>query len=154
VANKFREIPDEPTPIAEEVVQEIVSPPEKPEKPAKPRKKGVLAKSLSSVFSGTFLADERNVRFIPFIMFLAGLSLLYIGYNYYADDNIRLENKLNKKIKEYHTEYIATTSELMFATKQSEMAAAVATLGLKEPIVPPVKIAIDSTSIKQQPSQE
>lgn len=141
MANKFREIPVEETPVAEEVVQETVSP---PEKPSKPRKKGVLAKSLSSVFSGTFLADERNVRFIPFILFLAGLSLFYIGYNYYADDNIRLENKLNKKIKEYHTEYISTTSELMFATKQSEMAAAVATLGLKEPIVPPVKIAVDS----------
>jgi hypothetical protein len=141
VANRFRE-----TPIAQ-------TKPEPAEKQApvratsKPRRKGVVAKSLSSVFSGTFLASEKNLTWIPFLLFLSVLSIFYIGYNYYADDNIRRENRLNREIKEFHSEYISTTSELMFATKQSELAVAAAKIGLKEPLVPPFKIETDSTAL-------
>jgi hypothetical protein len=139
VANKYRDIQE---PAAEPEIK-----PEPKRRASKPRRKGVVAKSLSSVFSGTFLADERNLSLIPFILFLSVLSIFYIGYNYYADDNIRLENKLNREIKEFHTEYISTTSELMFATKQSELAVAAAKLGLKEPVVPPYKIEVDSMQL-------
>jgi hypothetical protein len=140
VANKFREIPKEEKTEVKQVVK-------KNQPPAKPRKKGVVAKSLSSVFSGTFLTNEKNLNWLPFILFVSVLTVFYIGYNYYADDNIRRENKLNREIKEYHTEYISTTSELMFATKQSELAVAAGKLGLKEPVVPPFKIETDSSSL-------
>lgn len=121
--------------------------PEKPGNSSKPRKKGVLAKGLSSVFSGTFLTSEKNLKHLPFVLFLAGLAILYIANGYYADDKIREFNKLNNQLKELRSEYISTKSELMFASKQSEVAKAALQLGLKESIVPPIKIEVDSAEL-------
>lgn len=115
-----------------------------PAKPSKPGKKGVLAKGLSKIFGGSFLSDDRTIQHIPFILFLALIAILYIANGYYADDKIREVNKISNQIKELRTEYISSKSDLMFISKQSQVAAAVDTLGLKEPVVAPMKIEIDS----------
>lgn len=146
MANKFREIPKVETPVEqEEIVQETLSPPAN--KSQKPRKKGVLAKGLSAVFSGTFLTNEKNIKHLPFVVFLAFIAILYIANGYYADDKIREFNKITNELKELRSEYISTKSELMFASKQSEIAKSALTLGLKEPVVPPIKIEVDSAQI-------
>ncbi len=145
MANKYREITKpkiEPEVMAVEETVAVQS-----SKPAKPRKKGVLAKGLSSVFSGTFLSSDKSLKHLPFILFLGFVAVLYIGYNYYADDHIRKENKIIKEIKEYRSEYISTKSDLMFASKQSEVAKAAESMGLKQPVVPPTKIKVDSAQL-------
>lgn len=116
-------------------------------KRSRPAKKGVVAKSLSSVFSGSFLSNDKTLRHLPYFMFLAVIAILYIANGYYADDKIREANRLSNQLKELRSEYIATKSELMFASKQSEVAKAAAVLGLKEPVVPPIKIMVDSAAL-------
>lgn len=146
MANKFRDIPKQ-TELEEEeqlTAEEIES---KVQKPQKPRKKGVLAKGLSSIFSGTFLTHERNLKHLPFILFLAGLAIFYIANGYYADDKIREVNKITNQLKELRSEYISTKSELMFVSKQSEVAKTAEKLQLKEPLVPPIKIEVDSAQL-------
>ena len=147
MANKFRDIPTKTDVLEQEqnLVEEIVS--EKIQKTSRPNRKGVLAKGLSNVFSGTFLTNEKTLRHLPFILFLACIAIFYISNGYYADDKIREVNKLSNQLKELRTEYIYTKSELMFASKQSEVAKAAAILGLKEPVVPPVIIETDSTEL-------
>jgi hypothetical protein len=144
VANKYREIPkpEIKKPVAEETSEEKVTP-----KISRPRKKGVLAKGLSSIFSGTFLTSDKTLKHLPYVLFLSVIAILYIANGYYADDKIRQMNKLSNEIKEKHSEYISTTSELMFISKQSEVAKAAEGLGLKEPVVPPAKIVVDSTQL-------
>jgi hypothetical protein len=149
VANKFRDIQTQAAdPKVEEQVQEEVV--EVVKKPAKPRKKGVLAKGLSSVFSGTFLTNEKNLKHLPYILFLAFVAILYIANGYYADDKIREFNKTTNQLKELRSEYISTKSELMFASKQSEVAKSAEKLGLKEPVVPPTKIEVDSLELYKE----
>jgi len=145
VANKFRDIPNASTsePDIQPVVEEVEA--VRPSKPIKPRKKGVLAKGLSSVFSGTFLGNEKNVKHLPFILFLGLMAIIYIANGYYADDKIREANKISNQLKELRSEYISTKSDLMFASKQSEVAKSAEALGLKEPVVPPIKIEVDSS---------
>jgi hypothetical protein len=145
VANKYREIPK--AELKKKQIEEEVSPVAEVSKPSRPRKKGVLAKGLSSVFSGTFLTNDKTLRHLPYLLFLSVIAILYIANGYYADDKIRQENKLKNEIKEKHSEYISTTSELMFVSKQSEVAKAAEELGLKEPVVPPVKIMVDSAEL-------
>lgn len=143
MANKFRDISkQEELEELEELVEQ--EQPKVTNKPSKPGKKGVLAKGLSKIFGGTFLSDDRAVQHVPFILFLGLIAILYIANGYYADDKIREENKTKNEIKELRTEYISTTSEKMFISKQSEVAKAVLPLGLKEPVVAPMKIEIDS----------
>jgi hypothetical protein len=86
---------------------------------------------------------------LPFILFLALTAIFYIANGYYADDKIREVNKLSNQLKELRSEYISTKSELMFASKQSEVAKSAEELGLKEPVVPPVKIEVDSMQLFQ-----
>jgi len=145
LANKFRDIPTRTETLgqATQLVEETIT--TKKEKKKSTKRKGVLAKGLSSVFSGTFLTNEKTLRNMPFVLFLACMALLYIANGYYADDKIREVNKLTNNLKELRTEYIFTKSELMFASKQSEVAKSAEKLGLREPVVPPVIIATDST---------
>ena len=107
----------------------------------------MLAKGLSSVFSGSFLTNEKTLKHLPFILFLALVAIFYIANGYYADDKIREVNKISNQLKELRSEYISTKSELMFASKQSEVAKSAEQLGLKEPVVPPKKIEVDSIQL-------
>ncbi|WP_315824415.1 FtsL-like putative cell division protein [Paraflavitalea speifideaquila] len=61
---------------------------------------------------------------------------MYNGH--YADKTIRNINKVSKELKEMQYEYKTLKSEVMFRSKQSELAKAVAPLGLKELVVPPI----------------
>jgi len=151
VSNKFREIPEKE--IIENEIENADSkksakdtPPPKNNQSSssKPRKKGVLAKSLSAVFSGTFLTNESTLKHVPFLLFLVLVAIFYIANGYYADDKIREVNKINNELKELRSEYISTKSDLMFVSKQSEVAKAAEPMGIKEPVVPPMKIEIDS----------
>ena len=143
MANKFRNIPEtEELEELEELLEQ-----EEPQviaKASKPGKKGVLAKGLSKVFGGTFLSDDRATQHVPFILFLGLIAILYIANGYYADDKIREVNKVSNQLKELHTEYISSKSDLMFVSKQSEVAKAILPMGIKEPVVAPMKIEIDS----------
>lgn len=66
MANKYRNIPQEEKLMQEEApVSKAVS----AKTESKPKKKGVLAKALAGVFSGTFLANEKNFKHVPFILF-------------------------------------------------------------------------------------
>lgn len=147
MANKFRNIPEtEELEELEELVKQ--EEPQVKTKPTKPVKKGVLAKGLSKIFGGAFLSDDRAVQHVPFVMFLGLLAILYIANGYYADDKIREVNKVTNQIKELRTEFISSKSDLMFVSKQSEVAKAVEPLGLKEPVVAPMKIETDSIKNK------
>jgi hypothetical protein len=147
VANKFRNIPEtEELEELEELVKQ--EEPQVKTKPTKPVKKGVLAKGLSKIFGGAFLSDDRAVQHVPFVMFLGLLAILYIANGYYADDKIREVNKVTNQIKELRTEFISSKSDLMFVSKQSEVAKSVEPLGLKEPVVAPMKIETDSIKNK------
>ncbi|MCW3078319.1 MAG: hypothetical protein JWO32_2928 [Bacteroidetes bacterium] len=146
MANKYREITKNDI---EEIAVEKTVVTETPvsAKSARPRKKGVLAKGLGSVFSGTFLSSDKTLKHLPFILFLALIAIFYIANGYYADDKIREVNKVSNQLKELRSEYISTKSDLMFASKQSEVAKAAESMGLKEPVVPPTKIQVDSAEL-------
>jgi len=143
VANKFKEVKKEETIIEEVKPTSTAS--------ATPRKKksGII-KSLNSVFSGTFLSNEKVLQHIPFVLFLSVIAILYIANGYWADDKIRQVNKLSSRLKELRSEYISTKSDLMFVSKQSEVAKSAEKMGLKEPIAPPMKIVVDTTSKNQE----
>ncbi|MCC6181573.1 MAG: hypothetical protein IT237_07050 [Bacteroidia bacterium] len=142
MANKFRELETEEIQELEELVQQ--EEPQETSAPRKPAKKGVLAKGLSKIFGGSFLGNDKTLQHVPFILFIGLITILYIANGYYADDKIREVNKISNQIKELRTEFISSKSDLMFVSKQSEVAKVVEPLGLKEPVSAPMIIEIDS----------
>lgn len=147
MANKFRDKPIQTEVEELEELDSIIEEQPIEEKPKRQGKKGVLAKGLSKVFGGSFLSNDKAVEMIPFILFLGVIAIFYIANGYYADDKIREVNKTSNEIKELRTEYISSKSDLMFVSKQSEIAKRVEKLGLKEPVVAPMKIEIDTIKI-------
>jgi cell division protein FtsB len=80
------------------------------------------------------------VRNISFFLFLAILAVIYIYNGHYADKTARDINKVSKELKELQYEYKTLKSEVMFRSKQSELAKAVESFGLKELVAPPIYI--------------
>ena len=98
-----------------------------------------LAKSL---VEGVNINLETVVRQIPFILFLALIAILYITNSYYAENTVREINKVKNELKDLRAEYIYGKSELMFSSRQSEVAAMVADQEIKESTVPPQTIIV------------
>jgi len=94
------------------------------------------------------LDKETLVKVLPFIFFLTLLAIVYIANSYYAEKKIREIDALNNELKELRSEYIATKSELMFKSKQSQVAKLVEPLGIKESVYPPVKIKVTKKDLK------
>jgi hypothetical protein len=84
------------------------------------------------------------LRNLPFFLFLAFLAVLYIYNGHYADHVVRDIGKTGRELKELQYEYKSLKSEVMFRSKQSELAKAVEPFGLKELTSPPV-ILVDSS---------
>jgi hypothetical protein len=84
------------------------------------------------------------VRNVGFLLFLAALAVVYIYNGHYADNISRDLSRTNKELKELQYEYKTLKSEVMFRSKESELAKAVAPFGLEELTLPPF-VLIDST---------
>ena len=80
------------------------------------------------------------MRNIGFFLFLAALAVIYIYNGHYADKISRDITRTNKELKELQYEYKTLRSEVMFRSKQSELAKTVEPFGLKELIQPPYVI--------------
>jgi len=85
-----------------------------------------------------FLSHKWLVKNIPFFLFLTMLAVIYIYNGHYADKTIRNINKTTNDLKELQYEYKTLKSEVMFRSKQSELAKAVEPFGLKELMAPPI----------------
>lgn len=81
------------------------------------------------------------VKQVPFFLFLALLAVIYIYNGHYADKMTRNINATDKEVKELEYEYKTVKSEVMFRSQQSELAKAVAPLGLKELVSSPVVLS-------------
>jgi hypothetical protein len=82
------------------------------------------------------------IRYIPHILFLTFLGIVYIGNIHYAEKNIRKVNRLKREVDDLRADYTTTQAEYMQASKQSDVATKVAPRGLVESSVPPYKIVV------------
>ena len=145
MGNRFKEVHEEPQ-IEKEEQQTA---PQQEQKNSPPQKKGGIAKSLTAVFAGNFLGNDKIFKQLPFIFFLSFIALFYIANGYWADDKIRQLNSLATEIKELRNEQISVRSELDFAKQEEQIIPAAKNIGLLECRTPPMKILVrDSTTIK------
>ena len=80
------------------------------------------------------------VRNIPFFLFLGMLTVLYIANGHYADKAIRKINASAQHLKELEYEFKTVKRDVIFRSKESELAKEVEPLGLKELMEPPILI--------------
>jgi hypothetical protein len=105
----------------------------------------------TSIFSGmekkmkleTYFEEGFPVQYLPKIMFVMLLSLLYIGNTHYAEKTTRAIDRAQTEVEDLRADYTTLKADVMFASKQSEVARRVKELGLKESLRPPFKVVVD-----------
>lgn len=85
------------------------------------------------------------VKNVPFFLFLAALTIVYIANGHYADKSIRKIDALDKHLKEMQYEFKTVKQDLIFRSKESELVKVVEPIGLKEPASSPITLR-DSTN--------
>lgn len=88
----------------------------------------------------TTMREVIHVRFLPQILFLSFLSLIYIGNRHYSEKKIRAINKLESQVEDLRADYTTLKADFMHDSKQSEVAKRAAVLGLGESKESPVLI--------------
>jgi len=104
-----------------------------------------------SIFSGiekrlkleTYFEEGFPVQYLPKILFVMLLGILYIGNTHHAEKTIREINRAQSEVEDLRADYTTLKADVMFASKQSEVARRVRELGLRESIDPPFKIVVD-----------
>lgn len=122
---------------------------EKPKKQRKPfgkfrvlNQKVDVGGSLHSIMDGSFLTRNNLIKQVRFILFITLIGVFYIANSYNAEKTIIDISRIKRELEELRFEYITTKSNLMFHSKQSEVAVKLKNTGVKESLVPPVKIYI------------
>jgi hypothetical protein len=82
------------------------------------------------------------VRFLPKLLFVMLLILLYIGNTHYGNRMNRNIQRLKQETEDLRADYTTLKSDYMEASKQSEVARKVAAIGLVESSSPPFRIAV------------
>ncbi len=91
---------------------------------------------------GGVLEQGLPIRYIPHILFVTMLGIIYIGNIHYAEKNIRKINRLKREVDDLRADYTTMKAEYMYASKQSEVANKVVQQGLLESSTPPYKIIV------------
>ena len=120
----------------------------KPAKAAKASAPAKLPRAFISVLNGSFLTRENVLGNMPFILFCAGLMIAYIAYGYQTERIVRNLDSTDAELKELRSEYITMRSKLEKTEQQSQVAAGIGELGLRESRVPPAKIHVDKDQLE------
>lgn len=105
-----------------------------------------FSRTAASILDGSFLTRENLLKQIPFIIFITFLGIFYIANSYNAEKTIIEIGRTKKQLEELRYEYITTKSNLMFMSKQSEVAYRLVNSQVKESVVPPVKLVAKNTN--------
>jgi len=82
------------------------------------------------------------VRYLPHVLFVMFLILIYIGNTHYATRMNRSIQRLKLETEDLRADYTTLKSDYMEASKQSEVARKVAAYGLVESSSPPFRIEV------------
>ena len=133
-------------PESEPVLAPEPKPEKRPRKPVpepQPRSSWSLFSLLDRVTSVDGLFREGlPVRFLPHLLFVMLITLLYIGNTHYGNRMNRNIQRLKQETEDLRADYTTLKSDYMEASKQSEVARKVAAFGLVESSSPPFRITV------------
>lgn len=100
---------------------------------------------LKTLISGSLLSERLVLKNLGLLSLLTLLGAVYIANRFHAEKTIRMTTVLQREVKELRSEALATSAELMYLSKQSEVIKMVNErgLGLKELKEPPYKLIVE-----------
>ena len=108
-----------------------------------PSGKGLFSGMEKRMKLETYFEEGFPVQYLPKILFVLFLGLIYIGNTHYAEKTTRAINAAQSEVEDLRADFTTLKSDLMFAGKQSEVARRVKSFGLKESLHPPFKVEVE-----------
>jgi Bacteriodetes cell division protein (FtsL-like) len=116
----------------------------KPLKKKSPTGKGMFSGLEKKLRLESYFEEGFPVKYLPKILFVMVLGLIYISNTHYAEKTVRRINAMQAEVEDLRADYTTLKADLMFASKQSEVARKVNVFGLKESLKPPYKIEVEA----------
>src|SRR5690606_38568508 len=117
MSNKFK------SRLSEEIQQEMQDSVEE--------KVSVFENFIKKLLSGGRFSSSRAASYLPFMLFMFGLTVLYIANRHYTENTVRHIDRLANEVKVLSWEYKTLQADLMLKSTQSEIATKVEAFGLK-----------------------
>lgn len=106
---------------------------------------GSVGKGFQNVVSGEFLSKEGVLKNLPFLLFVAFLMVLYIGYGYYVDNTVREIAAEEREGDKLYSDLQSLMELYDRESLRSKVAQEVSGAGLFESKDPPRVVWVDST---------
>jgi len=108
-----------------------------------PSGKGLFS-AMESITGSTGLFKEGlPVKYVPYVFFVCVFMMGYIWNAHTSDKLVKKISKMKVEVNDLRADYTTLKAELMYKSKQSEVAKQVQSLGLEESMVPPQKIDLE-----------
>lgn len=108
------------------------------------RKRTPKKKAANWQFWERFLGDdlEMPVRYLPQILFVLFLGVIYIGSSHQVESNIRELNRLKEEVENLRADYTTLKADYMMESKRSAVALKAKALEIYEADKAPIKIEV------------
>ncbi len=114
----------------------------KPKSKSKGFGKGLFASVERRLKLEYYFEEGFPVKYLPKILFVMVLGLIYISNTHYGEKTVRKINNIQAEVEDLRADYTTLKADLMFASKQSEVAKKVKDLELTESLRPPFKVEV------------
>jgi hypothetical protein len=114
----------------------------KPKSKGKGFGKGLFAGVERRLKLEYYFEEGFPVKYLPKILFAMVLGLIYISNTHYGEKTVRRINNIQAEVEDLRADYTTLKADLMFASKQSEVAKKVKDLELTESLRPPFKVEV------------
>jgi cell division protein FtsL len=100
---------------------------------------------IKELMSGSMVTEKIILNNLWYLFLLTLLAAIYIGNRFHAEKTTREITRLQREVKDLKAESLATSADLMYLSRQSEVYRQVKERGLnlEELKAPPFKLLVD-----------
>jgi hypothetical protein len=113
------------------------------EEPRERTGKGLFSAMENLTGSVGLFKEGLPVKYVPYVFYVSVFLMGYIWNAHTSDKLVRKISKMKVEVNDLRADYTTLKAELMFKSKQSEVAKEVQSIGLEESMVPPQKIDLE-----------
>jgi hypothetical protein len=110
--------------------------------PQKEEKKSIFSHMGKMLKVDKLFEEGLPVKYLPYVLYITAILIFYIGNAHNSDRNIKKIDKLKIEVNDLRADYTTLKAELMYKSKQSEVAKEVTVIELEESVRPPYKIIL------------
>jgi hypothetical protein len=125
---------------------------EEKENTDKTKKKGQSVSFIKELLSGSMVSEKIILSNLGYVALITVLLAIYISNRFHAEKITRQMSKLQREVKDLRAEALATSADLMYVSRQSEVFKLINEKGLnlEELKTPPYRLLVSTKESEWQ----